>query len=203
MLVVGLTGGIGSGKSTVAGLLAARGAVVVDADLIARAVVAPGSPTLAAIAERFGPGVVADDGGLDRAALAAVVFADPAARAALEAVTHPAIQAEMDRQAGEAPAGSIVILDIPLLKERRPGLAGVIVVDVPEDLAVARLVDQRGFAEADARARIAAQISRTARRGLADRVVDNSGDRDSLAAELDRVWAWLEELRAGQDPPAA
>ena len=199
MIVVGLTGGIGAGKSTVAAGLESRGAVIIDADRIAREVVQPGTPALGALAERFGPGIVAADGSLDRAALAALVFRDPAARADLEAVTHPAIQQEMARQTATwAESDRVVILDIPLLKERRPPMVGVIVVDVPEEVAVERLVAQRGFDADDARRRIAAQINRDDRRALADVVVDNSGDRAQLEKELDRVWHWLGSLADGR-----
>jgi dephospho-CoA kinase len=192
MIVVGLTGGIGAGKSTVAAGLESRGAVIIDADRIAREIVEPGTPALQALAERFGPGIITAEGALDRAALAALVFRDPDARTDLEAVTHPAIQQEMARRTAEwAESDRVVIQDIPLLKERRPPMAGVIVVDVPEGVAVERLVSQRGFDAEDARRRIAAQISRADRRALADVVVDNSGDRAHLEAELDRVWRWL------------
>jgi dephospho-CoA kinase len=192
VIVVGLTGGIGAGKSTVAAGLESRGAVIIDADRIAREIVEPGKPALQALAERLGPGVIAADGTLDRAAVAALVFRDPDARAELEAVTHPAIQHEMARQTAEwAESDRVVVQDIPLLKERRPPMVGVIVVDVPEDVAIERLVSQRGFDPEDARRRIAAQIGRDARRALADVVVDNSGDRAHLEAELDRVWRWL------------
>jgi dephospho-CoA kinase len=198
VIVIGLTGGIGAGKSTVSALLAQRGAVVVDADLIAREVVEPGGAAYAPIVERFGPGVLGADGRLDRAAVAAAVFSDPEALAALEAITHPAIQAEMARQvAAHDGRDDVVILDIPLLKDRRTPMAGVVVVDVAEDVAVRRLVEQRGFDEGDARRRIAAQISRQRRRSLADVVVDNSGDLSALAAEIDRVWAWIEGLQTG------
>jgi dephospho-CoA kinase len=198
VIVIGLTGGIGSGKSTVASLLARRGAVVVDADLIARKVVEPGGSAYAPLVERFGPAVLGPDGRLDRAALAAVVFSDPEALATLEAITHPAIQAEMGRRvAAHDGRDDVVIMDIPLLKDRRRPMAGVVVVDVPEDVAVRRLIEQRGFDEGDARRRIAAQISREQRRSLADVVVDNSGDLTKLAGEIDRVWTWIEGLRAG------
>jgi len=196
VLVVGLTGGIGAGKSTVAQLLAGRGAHVVDADRIAREVVEPGGAAYAAVVERFGSGVVGPDGALDRAALAGIVFGDPQARADLEAITHPAIQAAMaERMLARADTDDVVVLDIPLLKARREHMAGVIVVDVPEEVAVARLVGQRGFAEEDARARIAAQIGREERRAIADVVIDNSGDRSHLEAEVDRAWDWIERLR--------
>jgi dephospho-CoA kinase len=189
VVVIGLTGGIGSGKSTVSAMLAERGATIVDADLIARQVVEPGTPAHQAIVDRFGPGVVLGDGRLDRAALAAVVFRDPAARADLEAITHPAIQGEMARQTLEAPAGGVVVLDIPLLKAKRLPMAAVVVVDVPEDVAIERLVGQRGFDGADARRRVEAQISREQRRAIADIVIDNSGSRADLVAAVDRAWA--------------
>lgn len=195
MVVVGLTGGIGAGKSTVAALLAARGAVIVDADRIAREVVEPGRPAHQAIVERFGPEVVGADGALDRAALAAIVFRSAEDRAALEAVTHPAIQAEMARRLVElAGTDVVVVLDIPLLKERRDPLAAVVVVDAPEDVAVSRLVAHRGFTTEDVRRRIAAQISRAERRALADALIDNGADIDHLEREVDRVWRWLREL---------
>jgi len=189
--VIGLTGGIGAGKSTVADLLAARGAAVVDADRIARAVVEPGGTAYQAVVERFGPEVVGDDGRLDRAALAGIVFRDRDALAALEGITHPAIQAEMARQVASHAAAPVVVMDIPLLKARREPMAGIVVVDVAEEVAVRRLVEQRGFEEGDARRRIAAQISRDERRAIADIVVDNGGDRAALDAEIDRVWAWI------------
>jgi dephospho-CoA kinase len=194
VIVIGLTGGIGAGKSTVAAQLASRGAVIVDADRIARDVVEPGGAAFPAIVEHFGRDVLGDDGRLDRPALAAVVFRDREARAALEAITHPAIQAEMARQVAAHADAPVVVMDIPLLKARREPMAGVLVVDVPEELAVRRLVDQRGFDEGDARRRIAAQITREERRSIADVVVDNSGDQAQLAAEIDRVWAWIEGL---------
>jgi len=195
MIVVGLTGGIGSGKSTVASLLVTRGAVLVDADLIAREVVEPGRPAYQSVLERFGPTVVGGDGNLDRAALADVVFNDPQALTDLEAITHPAIQGEMARQMLEAAGDdAVVVLDIPLLKKRREPMAGVIVVDTPEELAVERLVSQRGFDVDDARRRIAAQISREERRAIGDVIIDNSGDLRGLEAEVDRAWAWLATL---------
>ena len=200
MVVVGLTGGIGAGKSTVSAMLADRGAVVVDADVVAREVVVPGGPAYDAVVDRFGPGVVAADGTLDRAGLAQVVFADGAARADLEAIVHPAVKAAMDeRVAAEAGSGHVVVLDIPLLVESRAerhGLAGVVVVDCPVETAVRRLVERRGLAEDDARARVAAQASRAERLARADFVIDNAGDLTHLAAEVERCWAWIEGLRA-------
>jgi dephospho-CoA kinase len=200
VLVVGLTGGIGSGKSTVSSLLAARGAVIIDADAIVRELQAPGGEAYVAIVDRFGPGVVAVDGTLDRPALAALVFSDEAARADLNKLTHPLVGREMaTRMAAQASTDNVVVLDIPLLAERGRGaypVAGVIVVDCPVDVAVARLVAHREFTEEDARARVAAQISREERRAIADVVVDNSGSLADLEAQLDDVWAWIEGLRA-------
>ncbi len=200
MLAVGLTGGIGAGKSTVAELLVAHGAVLIDADRVAREVVAPGGPAYAPMVERFGEGILDADGRIDRPAVAAVVFGDPAALADLNAITHPAIGVTMlERKEAHAGGDDIVILDIPLLKsEHRQllGLAAVVVVDVPPEVALARLVEVRGMDPADAEARIASQVDRATRLEGADLVIDNSGDRDHLAAEVDRVWAALEVLQA-------
>lgn len=200
MLLVGLTGGIGSGKSTVATLLRERGAVVVDGDRIARELQAPGAPLLAAMAERFGAGIIRDDGSLDRAAVAALVFGDSdeavANRADLNRITHPAILAEIEGQiAAHVGTDAIVVLDQPLLTPR-PDLAAFVVVDVPADEAVRRLVEYRGMAEHDARARIASQVSRDERLGWATHVVDNSGDPAALAAAVDELWDGLVRLRA-------
>lgn len=196
MILVGLTGGIGSGKSTVSAALAERGAVIVDADAVTRDVQRPGSPVLAAMAERFGAEVIAADGALDRAAVAAIVFADPEALAALNAIVHPAVGAEINRRVTEQVATDhIVVLDIPLLTENpRDGLQGKIVVDVPVEVQVERLVRFRGFDEADARARIARQATREQRLEGASFVVDNSGDLDALAPQVEALWAWLHTL---------
>ena len=200
MLVVGLTGGIGSGKSTVSAMLAGRGAVVVDADVISRQVVEPGAPAYRAVVERFGPEVVRADGTLDRGRLAEIVFADDGARADLNAIVHPAVAAAMDeRMATEAHTDHVVVLEVPLLVESqsgRPHLAGVIVVDAPEATAVGRLVERRGMTEDDARARLAAQASREERLARADFVIDNTGDLDHLAGEVERCWAWIGRLPA-------
>ena len=189
MLRIGLTGGIGSGKSTVAGLLAERGARVVDADRIARDVVAPGTPGLAAVAAEFGEGVLAPDGSLDRPALAAVVFADPAARARLDGVVHPLVRSRAAEAIAAAPADAVVVQDVPLLVET--GQAGsydlVLVVETDEELRVRRLV-ARGLTADDARARIASQATDAQRRAVADVVLRNDGDRDALAAQVDRFW---------------
>lgn len=201
MILVGLTGGIGSGKSTVAALLAARGATVIDADAVTRELQAPGQPVLASIAARFGPIVVAPDGSLDRQALADLVFAPDGAEALadLNAIVHPAVGAEIARRLEEAARGDgVVVLDVPLLVESgRDDMAAVVVVDVDPEVAVARLVEQRGMREADARARIARQASREERRARADLVVDNAGDRAALEAQVDALWPTLLAL-----PPA-
>lgn len=196
MVLVGLTGGIGSGKSTVSGLLAERGAVVIDADAIVREVQAPGTPVLAAIVERFGPAVLGPDGALDRQALADRVFTDDEALAALNAIVHPAVGAEIARRLEEA-AGTdaVVVLDVPLLVESgRDDMAALLVVDVDPDVAVARVVEQRGMREDDVRARIARQASREERRARATHVIDNSGSRADLEARVDEVWQDLAAL---------
>ena len=196
VILVGLTGGIGAGKSTVSSLLAARGAVIVDADQITRDLQQPGSPVLAAIADRFGPSMLQADGSLDRAALAAVVFGDPEALAALNGIVHPAVGIEMNRRVdAEVDGDRVVVLDIPLLAENpRQGLAATIVVDVPIEVAVERLVRFRSMTEADARARIERQASRETRLALATRVIDNSGDQQALAAQVADLWTWLQSL---------
>lgn len=198
MLRVGLTGGIGSGKSTVSALLAARGAVVIDYDLLAREVVEPGTPALAAIVERFGTEILTPEGVLDRPALGAIVFADAEARRDLERITHGAITARaIDLETAAGPE-AVVVHDNPLLIEM--GAADrvdvVVVVDVPEDVQVRRLVELRGMTEADARARIAAQASRETRTGAADIIVDNTGSPDELALIVGGVWDELSSAAA-------
>lgn len=208
VLLVGLTGGIGSGKSTVSAMLAERGAVIVDADAIVREIQQPGGLAYQGIVDRFGPEVVAADGTLDRAALAAIVFNDEAARQDLNNLTHPLVgQVMAERIGANAATDNVVVLDIPLLAERGReayGVAGVIVVDCPVEEAVRRLVEHRGFTEADARARVAAQVSREDRLAMADFVVDNAGPVEALAEQVDACWAWLQELRssaAGRGSP--
>ena len=206
MILVALTGGIGSGKSTVSALLAERGALIVDADAIVRELQAPGQPLLDRLAERFGASIVRPDGSLDRAALAAVAFTDDAALADLNDIVHPAVRAEMARRV-DAAAGTdqVVVMDVPLLTVHAGyEFAATIVVDVPVETAVTRLVGQRGMAEADARARIAKQITREERVALADRVIDNGGDRASLEAQVDDLWEWIHTLphSARADPVA-
>jgi len=186
---IGLTGGIGSGKSTVAALLAERGARVVDADRIAREALAPGSPGLAAVVAEFGTGVLAGDGALDRAALAAIVFADPAARARLDGIVHPRVRARAAELVAAAPADAVVVQDVPLLVET--GQAGsydlVLVVEADPTTRVERLVG-RGMSAEDARARMASQATDEQRRAVADVVLRNDGDRGALAAQVDRFW---------------
>ena len=190
MLRVGLTGGIGSGKSTVSEQLAALGAVVVDADAVAREVVEPGAPALAAVVERFGSGIVGADGRLDRPALGRVVFGDPAALHDLEAITHPAIWRRTAELVGAAPADAVVVHDMPLLVEKDMGAQYhlVVVVGAGEDVRLRRLVEQRGMPEADARARIAAQAGDDARLAAADVWLDNEGTTAALRASVLRLW---------------
>ena len=190
VLRIGLTGGIGSGKSTVSGLLAARGAVVIDADRIAREVVEPGTPGLAAVAEAFGEQVLRPDGCLDRAALAAIVFADSAARGRLDGIVHPLVRARSAELAAAVPADAVVVHDVPLLVEtgRTASYDVVLVVQADPEVRVRRLV-RRGLSEDDARARIAAQATDEQRRAVADVVLDNDGTEEELAAQVDRFWA--------------
>jgi dephospho-CoA kinase len=201
MLLAALTGGIGSGKSTVADGLAKRGAVVIDADAIGREILEPGGLAYQPVVDHFGPGVVRTDGTINRPALAAAVFNDPAELAELNRLTHPVIAAVMTERVAEHDdePGRIVILDLALMsiaEKARFQLSAVIVVDTPEEVAVQRLVTQRGFSDEDAAARVGAQITREERRRLADLVLDNSGDRCALEAEIDRAWTWLQEQAA-------
>lgn len=205
-MLVALTGGIGSGKSTVAGLLAAHGAVVVDLDEIARAVVEPGTPALAALAERFGPGVLTPDGRLDRPALAALAFADDESRRALNDITWPAIGAEAERRIRAAGDEEIVVCDTPLLVESdgvgsRP-YAAIVVVEAPRELRLDRL-EQRGLTRADAEARMAAQATDEERRAVATHVVANGGELAALEARVDDLWADLVRLRDSRGSAAA
>jgi dephospho-CoA kinase len=204
VLRVGLTGGIGSGKSEVSRRLADHGAVLIDADVAAREVVVPGSPGLARIAGTFGEGVLRPDGSLNRERLGEIVFGDPGLRAKLNEIVHPLVR-EWMREAERAavPAaepgasktpGPIIVHDVPLLAESRGkgGFDVVIVVDVPPGLQVERLVSLRGMAQDQARARMAAQASREQRLAVADVVIDNSGSLDDLDRRVAEVWADLE-----------
>lgn len=197
MYLVGLTGGIGSGKSTVAARLAELGAAVVDADAIAREVVEPGEPALADIVDRFGDEVLQADGTLDRKALAAVVFADDEARADLNAITHPRIGERLLERVAEhqqnPPPDGIVVLDVPLLTESplAEGYQALIVVEAPEDVRVQRVVASRDMTEDEVRARIRAQVSDAERRERATHVIDNAGGLEDLHAQVDEVYAEL------------
>lgn len=194
MFLVGLTGGIGSGKSSVARILANLGAIVIDADAVAREVVEPGQPALTKLVERFGPGVLASDGTLDRAAVAAIVFDDADARADLNAITHPAVGEEITRRIAGAPPDAVVIVDVPLLVES--GMTRlyemVLVVEASREVRLDRL-EERGLTRADAEARMAVQASDDARRAIADVVIDNAGDLDALREHVTE--AWTEVLR--------
>jgi dephospho-CoA kinase len=195
MLAVGLTGGIGSGKSAVADLLVERGALLIDADQVARDVVAPGGPAYQPLIDRFGPEIVAADGTIDRQALADIAFADEESRLALNAITHPAIGIRMiEMRDALADTDHIVVLAIPLLTalhRETVKLHKVVVVDTPTDIALERLLSGRGFDRADAEARIRAQISRDERKKEADYVLDNSADRPALEREVAKLWDWL------------
>ena len=199
MLAIGCTGGIGSGKSTVAALLARRGAAVIDTDALARAALAPDGAGYAATLARFGAAVRRADGALDRAQLATTVFSDAAARRDLEAIVHPIVEADVRAQlAAVKRAGEVVIVDIPLLVETdaraRYGLDGVLVVEAPLDLAVARVVAARGLDEQAVRARAAAQAEPLARLRAADFIILNEGTLAELAAMSDRAWGWILRL---------
>jgi dephospho-CoA kinase len=196
MPTVAVIGGIGSGKTAVTDLLAARGAVVVDADVVARDVVAPGAAPLGLLQAAFGDSIIAADGTLDRAALAAVAFEGPEATARLNAILHPAIAVEMARRVGEAREhAGVVVVAIPLFRMEHRGsldVDAVICVDCPEEVALDRLMTQRGFTRRDAERRMGAQISREERVALADIVIDNSGSPADLEAEVDALWRRLE-----------
>lgn len=190
---VGLTGGVASGKSTVASMLRDLGVVVVDADALAREVVAPGTPGLAAVVGEFGPGVLGPDGALDRAALGRLVFDDPARRAALEAIIHPLVRARAAELEAEAPEGALVVHDIPLLVEtgQADRFDAVLVVDVPTEVQVERAVRERGWSEQEAASRIAAQASRDDRLAAATYVLDNTGTPEDLRHQVAEVLGQL------------
>ncbi|MFA1548135.1 dephospho-CoA kinase [Actinomadura chokoriensis] len=193
MLKVGLTGGIGSGKSEVSARLSERGAVVIDADKIAREVVEPGTPGLAAVVAEFGDDVLLPSGALDREKVGRIVFADPDRLAALNAIVHPLVGERMQELMDAAPAGAVVVYDVPLLAENglAPMYDEVVVVDAPEKTQVDRLVARRGMTEEDARARMANQASRAERRAVATHVIENSGTLDDLKAQVDALWESL------------
>ena len=199
MVRVGLTGGIASGKSAVAAELAARGAIIIDADVLAREVVEPGTPALAAIIDRFGPQLLSD-GQLDRARLAQIVFADPLARRDLERIVHPAVRAraaDLERAAGRA---AVVVHVIPLLVEtgQQEDFDLVVTVDVDHETQIKRLMARNGYTRAEAESRIAAQASREDRRIAADVVLDNTGSVAQLREQIDALWAELSSAGAGQ-----
>lgn len=205
MDVIGLTGGIAAGKSAVAARLAELGAVVIDADRLAREVVEPGTPGLAAIAHRFGDAVLAPDGSLDRARLGSIVFADDSARRDLNAIVHPTVQRRYDELVAEAFARdpeAIVVYDVPLLAEARAAsdFSLVIVVDAPPEVRLERLVSLRGMDRSEARARIEAQIPDADRRAMADVVIDSSGTLDHTLEQVDAVWERLVAQRAVGGP---
>lgn len=204
MFEFGLTGGIGSGKSTVAAGLVDRGAVLIDADAIVRELQAPGGAVLVAMVQHFGDGIVTDSGELNRQAVADIVFNDEAQLKALNDIVHPAVGKEMKAR-HEALVGTdaIVVNDIPLLvladgqkspRKEYDRLLGIIVVDCDVEIAVQRLVEHRGFSEGDARARMANQASREDRLAVADHVIDNSGDLPALEPQLDACWAWMQSV---------
>ena len=201
MILVGLTGGIGSGKSTVSQMLADRGAIIIDGDAIARELQRSGTVVFAAMVERFGD-VVGADGELDRAKIASIVFADAQALSDLNNIVHPAIGVEMMRRISEMrDTDAIAILDFPLLAESpRKGLSGVIVVDIDPEIAIERVVRDRGMKASDVRARINKQASRQDRLAIADRVLDNSETKEDLVRQVDQAWEWIATLPdAGPD----
>jgi len=188
--MVGLTGGIGAGKSAVAARLAALGAVVIDADALSREVVAPGTEGLAEVVEAFGPGVLAADGSLDRPALGRMVFGDDAARSRLESIVHPRVRARSAELIAAAPPDAVVVNDVPLLVEAgyRDRFQLVVVVQAPLEVRIERLARTRGMSRAEAESRIAAQATDEQRREVADVVIDNDGTLDDLRARVDAVW---------------
>lgn len=203
MLRLGLTGGIGAGKSTVAATLTALGAVVIDADRIAREVVEPGTEGLAEVVAAFGEDVLDDDGALDRPALGRIVFGDDAKRQKLNGILHPRIGARTAEMVAEADDDAVVVHDVPLLVENGMGAAFalVVVVDAPVDVRVRRLVETRDMTVEDARARMAAQAGDEQRREVADAVIDNDGSREALAARVAAVWAEIEGARSRLEGP--
>ncbi|MDE0605781.1 MAG: dephospho-CoA kinase [Acidimicrobiaceae bacterium] len=203
MVEIALTGGMGSGKSTVAAAFVARGAELIDADRIVRELQEPGQPVFEAMVERWGAGVVAEGGALDRGAVAEIAFNDADELKALGEIVHPALYNEIERRRGLlAGSDAVVVLDLPLLvgadgtsiAGQFGDLAGIVVVDADTETTVERLVAGRGFDESDARARIANQASREARIAVADWVIDNSGDLSALERNIDSAWDWITSL---------
>jgi len=197
MILIGLTGGIGCGKSEVSRLLEKRGAVIVDADLIVRELQQPGAEIFLRMVEMFGEKVVANDGSLNRAAVASEVFKDAALLEKLNSLIHPVVRRVMNERVESYRATDrIVVLDIPLLVENpREGLDAVLVVDLDPQIAIERIVSQRNMTIEDAKARVSAQSTREQRLAIADHVVDNSGDRDDLGKQIDTAWSWITSLK--------
>lgn len=197
MILIGLTGGIGSGKSEVARLLTNRGAILIDADQIVRELQRPGAEVYLKMVELFGPEVVASDKSLDRAAIATRVFSDSNLLKTLNELIHPIVRRVMnERIESFRETDKVVVLDIPLLVENpREGLDGVLVVDLDADLALGRLVEQRNMSVEDAKARIAKQATREQRLAIADHVIDNSGDRTQLEEKVETAWSWIQSLK--------
>ncbi len=197
MILIGLTGGIGSGKSEVARLLTERGAEIIDADLIVRELQQPGAEIYEKMIELFGSEVVAADQSLDRTAIAKKVFTDESLLKTLNQLVHPVVKRVMnERVESFRDTEKVVILDIPLLVENpREGLDGVLVVDLDAEIAVKRLVEQRNMSADDARARIAKQATREQRLAIANHVIDNSGDRNALSQKIEIAWSWIKSLK--------
>jgi dephospho-CoA kinase len=197
MILIGLTGGIGSGKSEVARLLVARGAEVIDADQIVRKLQQPGAEVYDAMIKMLGQEIVSTDKSLDRTKIAGQVFADESMLKKLNELVHPIVRRVMnERVESFRDTDKVVVLDIPLLVENpRPGLDGVLVVDLDTQIAIQRLVEQRQMKLEDAQARVAKQATREQRRAIAGHVIDNSGDRQALEASVDRAWTWIRSLK--------
>lgn len=197
MILIGLTGGIGCGKSEVSRLLQKRGAVVIDADLIVRELQQPGQEIFVSMVEMLGDKVVASDGSLDRAAVANEVFKDAELLKKLNLLIHPVVRRVMnERVESYQETNEVVVLDIPLLVENpREGLDGVLVVDLDPNIAIERIVEQRNMSIDDAKARVSRQSSREQRLAIADHVIDNSGDRGALANQIDIAWSWIKSLK--------
>jgi dephospho-CoA kinase len=199
MKLIGLTGAIGSGKSSVSALFASKGAIIIDGDGIAKQLQQKGSATLQKMVDEFGD-ILLDTGELDRAKVAQLVFGDADLLKRLNAIMHPAISAEILRQIeANTETDNVVVLDMPLLVENpREGMSGLVVVDVDPEVAISRLVQYRNMNEDDARRRMASQASREDRLKVADRVIDNSGSPDALNAQVDEVWDWFATLPNAQ-----